>query len=138
MRVIMFKKQFTEKILSGEKVSTIRPKARCKPGDTLSLRNWEGKPYRSKHKIIMETQYKSLHKISIYAPNKMILESIDTYPQSITLIPMHYSEAHQIARMEGFSDSNEMIDFFLKTHGLPFEGMLIYWGANPFPTWGPI
>lgn len=123
MRVIMFKPQFTDKILSGQKLSAIRPKARCKKGDTLSLRNWEGKPYRSKHKTIMETKCTSIipvqvtdHYIRLWGYGRPSINS-----RKIDII----------ANLEGFESFKEMSVFFQNTHSLPFNGELIYWGSVP-------
>ncbi len=46
---------FKEKILSGEKIHTIRPKTnKWKIGDKISMRQWSGKPYHSKQEIFCE------------------------------------------------------------------------------------
>lgn len=46
---------FKEKILSGEKIHTIRPETnKWKIGDKISMRYWEGKPYHSKQEIFCE------------------------------------------------------------------------------------
>jgi hypothetical protein len=33
----------------------------------------------------------------------------------------------QLAIADGFKDSEEFVNFFKQTHGLPFEGVLISW-----------
>jgi hypothetical protein len=49
MIVYMFQDRFSELVRDGSKRQTIRKGLpRCKPGDTMSLRRWTGKPYRSK------------------------------------------------------------------------------------------
>ena len=46
---------FKEKILSGEKIHTIRPETtKWKIGDQISMRYWTGKPYHSKQEIFCE------------------------------------------------------------------------------------
>jgi hypothetical protein len=46
---------FKGKILSGEKIHTIRPETnKWKIGDQISMRYWEGKPYHSKQEIFCE------------------------------------------------------------------------------------
>lgn len=46
---------FKEKILSGEKIHTIRPQTnKWKIGDQISMRYWSGKPYHSKQEIFCE------------------------------------------------------------------------------------
>ena len=68
MKVLTFSKQFPkkhinageptnfkEKILSGEKIHTIRPETnKWKIGDQISMRYWTGKPYHSKQEIFCE------------------------------------------------------------------------------------
>jgi uncharacterized protein YqfB (UPF0267 family) len=56
-RTIMFQPRFARLVESGAKTQTIRVKSKAKhprplpkPGDFLSLREWEGKPYRSKQR----------------------------------------------------------------------------------------
>ena len=36
-------------------------------------------------------------------------------------------QATAIAKADGFGSWEEMLDWFEKTHGLPFEGLLIRW-----------
>jgi hypothetical protein len=47
---------FREKFLSGEKIHTIRAneKSHFKDGDVISVREWSGKPYRSKQVVIRD------------------------------------------------------------------------------------
>lgn len=117
----MFKNRFSEKILEDEKTSTIRPKARCKKGDILSLRMWSGKPYRSKHIIIKDAVCKEIHKVFIDEQKIIVNETTFTEPFN-----------GWIAECEGFEDWDSMTEFFKTTHGLPFQGDLIYWGNEPF------
>ena len=49
---------FKEKILSGEKIHTIRPETtKWKIGDKISMRYWTGKPYHSKQEILEQEWY---------------------------------------------------------------------------------
>jgi hypothetical protein len=48
----MFQDRFADKVRDGRKLHTIRKTARCKVGDTLSLRRWSGTPYRSKQELL--------------------------------------------------------------------------------------
>ena len=53
MIVKMFSQEFRNKILSGEKTSTIRPTPKGRwpeVGGVISLREWKGRPYRSKQR----------------------------------------------------------------------------------------
>lgn len=110
MRVFLFKERFADLIVSGQKTTTIRATAWCKPGDDLSLRKWTGKPYRSKQAVLMDTKCQSVSPIFVdEAPS----------PQD-QLTP-------EIARGDGFSSVEEMREFFRSVHGLPFHGDLIAW-----------
>jgi hypothetical protein len=121
MRVVMFKDRFAGKIEANEKTSTIRPKARCKTGDVLSLRKWSGKPYRSKHVIIKEAVCKDV--LTVFLDEEKIIVNGRAF-----LEPWN----GWIAECEGFESWEAMREFFQKTHGLPFSGELIYWGEKPF------
>lgn len=117
MRVIMFQPQFVPQIEAGTKRSTIRPRARCKPGDELSLRQWTGKPYRSKQREIMcRPRCKAVNDIRI-----------NNGTVSVNGMVLHGKEESELARCDGFADFVAMRDWFEKTHGLPFSGELIEW-----------
>ena len=118
MRVIMFKPCFVPLVSGGEKLQTIRKHARCEPGDTLSLRRWAGRPYWSKQVLIREAVCMNVYSIGIC--NSGIVMDGKTLP---------HDEAAVLANADGFETEDEMIDFFSKTHGLPFIGDLIEWSA---------
>ena len=115
MIVIMFQSRFARKVESGEKPHTIRlpRKNPIKAGDELSLREWLGKPYRSKQQVLMETVCTSVRPIEI--SQRDIWLNDDPF------------NALTLAKNDGFSSIGEMIDWFETTHGLPFQGVLIEW-----------
>ena len=118
-RVIMFQDRFAAKVRDGSKCQTIRLTARCKPGDTLSLRRWTGKPYRSKQEVLQEVVCKAVTAIEI---NRFGVEIIgDTF--------IHCPDT--MARSDGFSGWAEMRDWFEGVHGLPFGGYVIEWTTPP-------
>jgi len=119
MRVIMFKNQFKNKILAGDKTSTIRKNARCKPGDILSLRCWTGKPYRSKHDAFAWALCSAATSITI-TEGEIIMSGI----------PVKKDMREAMARKDGFGCFLDMYNFFKETHGLPFSGYLIQWGQS--------
>ena len=112
MRVILFQDRFAELVRTGQKKQTIRKKARCKPGDELSLRKWTGKPYRSKQETLLNTKCKEVGAIRI---------EDGPAPAGVLMIVEGWAHA------DGFSSFIEMQEWFRKTHGLPFEGEVITW-----------
>lgn len=110
--VILFKNRFVERIAAGTKCQTIRPtrKREIKVGDMLDLRHWSGAPYRS--------------------PQIKICTAVcaDVRPISIDAL-LDEDELDQLARADGFDNSDAFLSFFADTHGLPFKGTLIRWGA---------
>jgi hypothetical protein len=107
MRVFLFQDRFAELVRAGTKRQTIRARARCKPGDELSLRRWTGKPYRSKQEILRSGE-------RCNAVLGVLIEE-DTIPDN------------DFAQADGFKDWGELLDWFRKTHGLPFEGECVRW-----------
>jgi hypothetical protein len=120
MRVILFQDQFAERVRNGTKPHTIRKTARCKPGDTLSLRRWTGTAYRSKQETLREETCVAVLPISI--GTGPFLSSVNINGE---LLNIHV--CIKLARDDGFSSFSHMLDWFRTTHGLPFEGVLIAW-----------
>ena len=120
MRVIMFQEKFADKVREGSKCQTIRKAARCKAGDTLSLRRWTGKPYRSKQEIIRKVVCDSADDVLMMAggiwPNVWIGGK-----------RLNAEETVAFAKADGFADPCEMSEWFCNTHGMPFRGVLIKW-----------
>lgn len=117
--VRMFMPQFAPLVESGAKLQTVRPIAKRmpRPGDTISLRCWTEKPYRSKQRILREATVTSVTLIRI-EPTALIIENRHA---------LEPAEADAFARADGFEDFNRMIEWFTATHGLPFVGILIQW-----------
>jgi hypothetical protein len=121
----MYQSGLGPKILTGEKVTTIRTfttnkeggpagGAKCKPGDILSHREWEGRPYWSKQRELCKTICK------------------EVLPLSIGLDGLMYSgttrlDGEAISKSDGFEYLDVMLDYFRKTHGLPFFGEITRW-----------
>lgn len=102
----------------GTKLQTVRPtpKRIPKPGDKISLRAWNGKPYRSKQRILLESVISAVRTIEI-----------DSYAVTIDGVRLHHLEKEEFAMADGFSSVAEMTDWFRKQHGLPFRGIVIQW-----------
>lgn len=114
----MFQPRFVPRITDGTKRTTIRGKARCKPGDVLSLRQWTGLPYRSKQREILSTACTAVCAILIDADHIRVDNAYRITEQA---------QLDGYAQRDGFADWNEMVDWFTATHGLPFSGELIQW-----------
>ena len=113
MRVLLFQERFVEAVRSGKKVQTIRKKARCQPGDVLSLRRWTGRPRWSKQEEILVAVCAAVHAVTVL-------------PFDVTVDGQRVPGQH-LAVKDGFRDWEEMREWFNETHGLPFEGELIEW-----------
>lgn len=119
MRVIMFQDKFASKVLDGSKCQTIRKAARCKAGDTLSLRRWTGKPYRSKHEILREAIVEKV------LPCVIADGWIEVDGRLYTGV-----DADSFAVRDGFAGATELWDWFAATYGEPIAGEVIMW-SNP-------
>lgn len=122
--VRMFKPRFAALVEAGTKTQTVRPAPSRMPkaGDKLSLRTWTGKPYRSKQRVLREAVVERVAHCEI-TETSVILNS--------------YAEpCDDFARADGFRDFFDMQNWFRETHGLPFEGIAIFW-QNTHAETGP-
>lgn len=120
MRVLLFQDRFAESVRAGEKRQTIRQTARCKPGDTLSLRRWTGKPRRSKQEILALATCLSVSRITL---------GHGIYHDGVAIndVDCMLLERIAVAEADGFPCSRDMLNWFRQVHGLPFDGVLIRW-----------
>jgi len=113
-----FKKKFAEKVKSGAKRQTIRALRKDgrnpRPGQTLYL--YTGMRTKGCQKL-REAVCKSVEQISIE-------EFSGVYLKCEYLIPV---EILELAKKDGFNSDVDFFEFFRKTHGLPFYGLLIKW-----------
>lgn len=119
MIVRMVKPQFANLVKSGEKCQTVRPvpKRMPKVGEAISLREWTGKPYRSKQRVLKESTVAMIWSVHISANFGISVEGF-----------LLGTEAQMdFAKADGFNTAQDMIDWFNYTHGLPFDGICIYW-----------
>ena len=121
MRVLIFQDRFAALVQIGAKRQTIRATARCKPGDTLSLREWSGRPYRSKQSLLREATCTSVSHVGIGTGG---VES------NGRVMLFGSPAADDFARADGFADFAEMREWFQGAHGLPFLGELISWEGS--------
>lgn len=116
--VRLFKPQFAELVERGLKLQTVRPvpKRMPKPGDALSLRAWSGLPYRSPQRVLMEAVVTYVYPVRIF--HSGIIQN-----------GQRLSDGHvrRFAEADGFDGVEEMLNWFEEVHGLPFDGIVIYW-----------
>lgn len=131
--VRMFKPRFAEMVASGKKTQTIRllPKRIPRRGDLLSLRTWEGQPYRSKQRVLREAVVQEVRPCFIRE------DGIYTQPRrgspaehmGVNCMRLRGDDADRFARADGFGGWSEMLEWFLAECGLPFDGIAIFWEA---------
>lgn len=132
MKVLMFKPQFAPLVKAGTKRQTIRPKRKhpIKPDDELSLREWTGKPYRSKQQILRDgvicKNVKDVQIVPRSTPDGMFVSCFVAGERMESLLGGSGSW-DRFAEADGFKNAAEMLDWFRSTHGLPFNGDLIQW-----------
>ncbi len=121
-----FRRRFAGVILGGEKRQTIR-KPRRKPlrvGDRLHL--------------FTGMRTKSCRKLGVASCTA--LQDIRIDGDGFTLDGVRADAPGRLAEMaraDGFASWPEMVEFFQRTHGLPFSGVLVRWGQLN-PAGGPV
>lgn len=113
----MFKPQFAPLVLNGSKRQTIRPMPKRMPivGQKESWRKWSDKPYRSKQIELAQVVVTNVQSIKLVGHGMFVLSGEDCT----------WDEAQDIARLDGFESLESMMQWFISTHGLPFQGVLI-------------
>lgn len=116
---LMFDRQFADKIKNGTKRSTIRrsPKREFRIGQTLDLRSWLTKPYRSKMETLAQVEIERISRIVIQ--ERLIVTYDESGGRSI--------RGGLFIDREGFGTMSELIEYIRNSYGLPFEGILIEW-----------
>lgn len=115
MPAINFMKQFADAVENGDKRQTIRPE-RKRPicaGDTLYL--YTGQRTRQARKL-KEVECSQVSDIEV--ANYYVLLN------GKCLAPL---DADSFAQRDGFNNRHELIAFFKRQYGLPFNGVLIEW-----------
>ena len=118
--VRLFKPQFAPLVESTRKRQTIRPTPTPKRmphrGDQLSLRTWQGKPYRSKQRVLLQAVVADLQTIRV-TDDEIYLNGMR----------LPYWKSIEFAHADGFDSLRELRAWFESNHDLPFEGIVIYW-----------
>lgn len=146
MRVLTFQPQFHALIRSGQKTSTIRDTARCKPGDELSLRQWQGRPYATKQKQLITNQICTsvtpvrmwVTPAGAFVMAKVVRREGVDYLETLASSEGVSVEAREIAEREGFPDFDAMKEWFISAKKLrPFvtyKGDMIEWNNSGIPA----
>lgn len=124
MKVLLFEPRFWKAVVSGDKVHSIRRtrKRPVYPGDSLSLRGWEGKPYRSCQRVLCEEICLTVRECWIDARG-VVIDGIHRFSE--------LEELDAFAVSDGFDNWNQMKAFRDFCFTLPFSGDLIQWGVHP-------
>lgn len=113
------------------KYHTIRPNSRFKPGETISLRVWSDKPYRSKQIEFAQVEVKKVWNINIHIVGKELLWQLPgegsgaftTLSEGLTII----------ARNDGL-EVQDFIDWFAihpkKQEHVFFTGQIVCWDES--------
>ncbi len=115
----MFKPRFASLVEARIKRQTVRPtpKRMPKAGDSQSNREWTGKPYRSKQRVLCEAIVISCEQVTVdYVSLILPTGPITERPQ-----------LDAFAKADGFQDWSDLVAWFAQEHGLPFSGILIKW-----------
>lgn len=127
--VLMFQPQFARLVENGTKTMTIRgeKKRAIQVGDTLSLREWLGKPYRSKQSELRKAVVTCIGRFEmrIGSPIGAFPWNVEFLINGFVLLPFPSIE---LAHADGFWSRGDMVRWFDETHGLPFSGVRISWG----------
>jgi hypothetical protein len=119
--VRMFRPTFAAMVEAGTKLQTVRPtpKIMPRPGDLISLRVWTGRPYHSPQRVLREETIRCVTPITI-----------DCHGIRIGAGYLDDDRCDAFARFDGFSNWVRMRDWFELVHGLPFEGIVIFWSVQ--------
>lgn len=122
--VRMFKPQFAWLVQAGLKCQTVRPVPKRMPqtGDRISLRMWEGLPYRSKQVVLKESVITAVESIEI-TPEGWV------WIKDFRIKTRHDFE--QFALADGFNTPEAFLEWFKTNHGLPFRGIVLKWRSSP-------
>jgi hypothetical protein len=114
-----FQERFADLVASGTKTQTIRQTRRAKKGDHLQL--YVGQRTRSCRKLIEPD------------PVCALVDYVGIQPEGLTLgnTKLHPGNADDFARRDGFTDFEEMVNWFTRTYGSPyFQGYVHVWARS--------
>lgn len=138
MPQLSFQSRFVEAVENGLDLNAGRPLRHSGVKPKLqTIRGMRKQPFRvedtlylctgartKQYRLLGEAIATSVDEIGIDDP--MFCE--DASPIELVPLVLLMNEAHDVAVRDGFEDLDSMLEFFEKTHGLPFHGQLIRWG----------
>jgi len=126
MPALNFKKQFADDVENGFKKQTVRAhrkdgRLHCKVGDTIKL--YIGMRSKSCRLLRSATVTRvaaiRIEGTRMYIKGRLLPMSIDHRDSEQT--------DNEFAEADGFDSFMDMASWFQQIHGLPFEGVVIYW-----------
>ena len=144
MPALNFQKQFAAAVESGEKRQTIRKQRKhpIKLGDKLYL--FTGQRTKWCRRVVVRRAVEVIRRVVKGLPRGHVVECTGVTPVKIE--PGHVwlqdlriaggggrwrrllvHDLQLFAEDDGFVLAEELLDWFERTHGLPFEGVLIRW-----------
>lgn len=127
MPALNFKKQFAQDVEFGVKRQSVRAprkdgRPHCKVGDTLKL--YTG--MRTKEcRLLGEATVQQIAKVRIEG-TEMFLDGKRLYSTLHSRDQFGQTD-NEFAEADGFGSFMDMADWFQEVHGLPFEGVVIFW-----------
>jgi uncharacterized protein YqfB (UPF0267 family) len=127
MTVLMFYPRFHEQVETGRKTQTIRGnrKKPIKPGDSLSLRGWTGRPYDSPQRVLALGVCSSVTSVEIEVVQGVLSEPFLTV--AVAGVYLDEQALEDFAVADGFANAHDMLCYYRKKRTLYFEGVLIRW-----------
>ena len=122
--VKLFQPRFAPLIQSGAKRQTIRPIPKVLPeaGDIVDCRQWSGLPYRSKQIRLGEFEVEEVGTVFLNE------RAYELHLHGRIFISLKRCDmARDFAQADGFDSFDDMLEWFIGNHGLPFGGILIKW-----------
>ena len=123
--VYTFQPRFVSRVRDGRKLRTMRPKRkdgkRPSPGEGISLRRWEGSPYRSFQEVIRRSTITAVSDVVIEQGKMPVVAG-----RRLTA-----AEAVEFAQYDGFEDYADMLEWFDHQHGQRIELDMIEWKPEP-------
>lgn len=126
MPALNFKSQFADDVFYGHKRQTVRAprkdgRAHCKVGDQLKL--YTGMRTKACRLLgeatVMRIATVRIEAVEMFINGRRLPSAI--YDRDCEQTDNEFAEA------DGFTGFTEMADWFCQVHGLPFEGVVIYW-----------
>ena len=120
-----FQSQFAEAVARGDKCQTIRANGKrrhASPGERLQL--YTGMRTKACRKLVTpDPVCVSTLRVELVSSNVARFSCF----LEIDRVRLSQEQEDAFAQADGFSSFYDMVEWFKKTHGLPFEGVLIRW-----------